>query len=119
MVATELVDEIVWIIVKGELTARDITRQVGPWLAKKDSFRGFITDLRQMTPIPSPTEQKNMEDWRQQNRSGKPHALLGRTNALGALTRLYVTFTKAKDTRYFLKPEAAIAWIMDFDGPAK
>ena len=116
MVTTELRDEIVWIIVKGELAARDIRREVGPWLKHKDSFRGFITDLREMTPIPSPAEQKNMEEWRQQNRSGKPHALLGKPNALGALTKLYVSFTKAQDTRYFLKPEAAIAWIMAFQG---
>ena len=115
MVISELKDGIVWLTVEGELISQDITREAGKWLSQKDAFSGFITDLREMTPIPSMTEQKELEEWRKQNNSGKPHALLGRTNALGALIKIYVRFTKAEDTRYFMNSEAAIAWVKNFD----
>ncbi len=115
MVTSELREKIVWITVKDELTAQEVTRIVGRWLLQKDSFHGFITDLCEMKPIPSTTEQKKLEEWRQRNNSGKPHALLGQTNALGVLIKLYVRLTKAKDTRYFMNPRAAVDWVKSFD----
>ena len=114
MVTSELKNGIVWLTVEGELTSQDVMREAGKWLSQKDAFSGFITDLRQMTTIPSTTEQKELEEWRKQNKSGKPHALLGRTNALGVLIQIYVRLTKAEDTRYFMNPEAAIAWVKSF-----
>ncbi len=114
MVTSELKDGIVWLTVEGELVSQDVMREAGQWLSQKDAFSGFITDLCEMTSIPSTTEQKKLEEWRKQNESGKPHALLGRTNALGALIKIYIRFTKAEDTRYFMKPEAAIAWVKGF-----
>ena len=64
---------------------------------------------------PSAEEQKKLEEWRKRNRTGKPHALLGQTNALGVLAQIYVRLTKAEDTRYFMDPERAIAWVKGFD----
>ena len=56
-----------------------------------------------------------MEAWREQNKTGKPHALLGKTNAMSALMTIYVRLTKARDTRYFMNPEAAIEWVKGFE----
>ncbi len=109
MVTSELKDGIVWLTVEGELTANAVKREASKWLSQKDAFSGFIADLCEMTSIPSTLEQKELEEWRKRNKSGKPHALLGRTNALGVLIKIYVRFTKAEDTRYFMNPEAAIA----------
>ena len=114
MVTSELKDGIVWLTIEEEMVSEDVKREVGKWLLQKDTFSGFITDLRAMTTIPSLAEQKEMEEWRKQNKSGKPHALLGQTNALGTLIQIYVRLTKAKDTRYFMNPEAAIAWVKSF-----
>ena len=114
MVTSELKDGIVWLTVKGEMVSQDVTREAGKWLSQKDAFSGFITDLRKMTSIPSTNEQKKLEEWRKQNKSGKPHAMLGRTNALGVLVQIYVRLTKAEDTRYFMNPEAAITWVKSF-----
>ena len=114
MVTSELKDGIVWVTIEERMITEDVKREVGKWLLQKDTFNGFITDLRAMTIIPSLVEQKEMEEWRRQNKSGKPHALLGQTNALGALIQIYIRLTKAKDTRYFMNPEAAIAWVKNF-----
>ena len=114
MVTSELRDGVVWLTVEGEMTAQDVRREAGKWLLRKDAFSGFITDLRSMTLVPSMSEQSRMEEWRKQNKSGKPNALLGRTNALGVLVQIYVRLTKARDTRYFMNPEAAVAWVQDF-----
>ena len=114
MITSELIDGVVWLTVEGELDAQDVKREVSKWLPQKDTFSGFITDLRSMTSVPSASEQAQMEEWRKQNNSGKPHAMLGRTNALGALVQIYVRLTKAEDTRYFMDPEAAISWVKEF-----
>jgi hypothetical protein len=114
MVTSELEDGIVWLTVEEKLTAEDVKREAGKWLSQKETFSGFITDLRAMTVKPSLGEQRKLEEWRKQNKSGKPHALLGQTNALGALAQIYIRFTRAKDTRYFMDPEAAVAWIKNF-----
>jgi hypothetical protein len=115
MVTSELRDGIVWITIEGEMVTKDIKREAGKWLQQKDSFCGFITDLRDMNPIPTAGEQREIEAWRERNKSGKPHALLGRTNALGALVSIYVRLTKARDTRYFMSAEAAIKWVRSFE----
>lgn len=115
MVKSELKDGIVWLTVEGDLASQDAIREIGQWLSQGEAFSGFITDLRPMTSIPSTEEQKKLEEWRKQNKSGKPHALLGQTNALGVLAQIYVRLTKAEDTRYFLNPESAIAWVKGFD----
>jgi hypothetical protein len=114
MVTSELRDGIVWLTIEGEMEAGEVKREAGRWLVQKDAFSGFITDLREMTSIPSTAEQKELEAWREHNKSGKPHALLGRTNALGVLIQMYIQLTKAKDTRYFMNPEAAEAWVKGF-----
>jgi hypothetical protein len=101
MVTSELKDGIVWLTIEEKMVLED--------------FSGFITDLRPMTIIPSMVEQKEMEEWRKKNKSGKPHAILGQTNALGALIQIFIRLTRAKDTRYFMNPEAAIAWVKSFD----
>jgi hypothetical protein len=114
MVTSELRDGIVWVTIEGEMVSDDVKREVGKWLDQKDTLHGFITDLREMTSIPSASEQKELEAWRAQNKSGKPHALLGRTNALGALVSIYMRITKARDTRYFMNIEAAVEWVKSF-----
>ncbi len=114
MIRSELRDGIVWLVVEGELTVDDVKREVSQWLAQKDTFSGFITDLRGMGSIPPMGELQKMEEWRKQNNSGKPHALLGQTNALSALMTIYMRLTKARDTRYFMDPEAAIEWVEGF-----
>jgi hypothetical protein len=114
MVTSELKDGIVWLTIEEKMVLEDVKQEAGKWLSQKETFSGFITDLRAMTIIPSLVEQKAMEEWRKQNNSGKPHALLGQTNALGALIQIYIRLTKAKDTRYFMNPEAAIAWVKNF-----
>ena len=91
MITSELKDGVVWLTAEGKLEAEEVQREVGKWLAQKDTFSGFITDLRGLTTIPSMEEQKRLEAWREQNKSGKPHALLGRTNALGVLVTIYAT----------------------------
>ncbi len=83
MITSELRDGIVWLTVNGEMAAQEMMIEAGKWLPQKGSFSGFITDIREMTTIPSTSEQKKLEAWRKQNKSGKPHALLGRTNAGG------------------------------------
>jgi len=115
MVTSELKDGIVWLTVEGELISQDMIAEVSKWLLQKDAFSGFITDIRSMESIPSTEEQKKLEEWRQQNKSGKPHAILGRTNAESVLVQIFIRLTKAADTRYFMKPESAIAWVKDFD----
>jgi len=114
MIASELKDGIVWLTIEGELEAEEVQREAGKWLAQKDTFSGFITDLRELIAIPSMEEQKRLEAWREQNKSGKPHAILGRTNAMSVLITIYVRLTKARDTRYFMNPEAAIDWVKNF-----
>ena len=115
MITSELKDGIVWVTVDGEMEPQVMMREVGKWLPKKDAFSGFITDLRKMSPTPSMEIQKDLEAWRKKNNSGKPHALLGRTNALSVLVQMYVRVTKAANTRYFMNPYAATAWIKSFD----
>ena len=114
MVTSELKDGIVWLTVEGEMAFEDVKREAGKWLLQKDTFSGYITDLRKLESIPSTSEQRKLEEWRKQNESGKPHAMLGQTNALGVLIQIYIRLTKAADTRYFMNPEAAIAWVKNF-----
>ena len=114
MITSELKDGIVWLTVNGELKAEEVKREAGKWLIQKDAFSGFITDLRELTTIPNTEEQKRLEAWREQNNSGKPHAVLGQTNALGVLITIYVRLTKARDTRYFMNPKAAVDWVENF-----
>ena len=114
MITSELKDGVVWLAITGELEAGEVQRKVGKWLAQKDAFSGFITDLRGLTTIPSVEEQKRLEAWRENNKSGKPHAILGRTNAMSVLITIYVRLTKARDTRYFMNSEAAVDWVKNF-----
>ena len=114
MITSELKDGIVWLTITGELEAKQTQREIGQRLTQKDTFSGFITDLRGLNAIPSMEEQKRLEAWREQNESGKPHAILGRTNALSALVTIYVRLTKARDTRYFINAEAAVDWVKNF-----
>ena len=67
-----------------------------------------------MTPIPSLAEQRAVEEWRKQISTGKPHAILGQTNALGALYKIYVRVTKAETTRYFMDKDAAVEWVKSY-----
>jgi hypothetical protein len=115
MITSELKDGVVWLTVEGDVVAEDVKREAGKWLSYKDTFSGYITDLREMISIPSTAEQQELEEWRKHNKSGKPHALLGRTSALGVLIQIYIRFTKAEDTRYFMNPEAAVEWVRGFD----
>ena len=115
MITSELKDGVVWLTVEGELTSQDVAREVGRWLPQKDTISGFITDLRLMTSVPSTEVQKELEEWRKQNRTGKPHAMLGRTNALSVLVTIYMRLTQAQDTRYFMNPEAAVDWVKSHD----
>jgi hypothetical protein len=115
MITSELRDGVVWITVEGELSAQDFMREAARWLSQEEPFSGFISDLREMTTIPSTAEQQRLEEWRKKNKSGKPHAMLGRTNALGALIQIFIRLTRARDTRYFMNPEVAVAWVKGFD----
>jgi hypothetical protein len=115
MIKSEPNDGIVWLTVEGDLDSQDAIREIGRWLSQGEAFSGFITDLRSMTSIPSSEKQKKLEEWRKGNKTGKPHALLGQTNALGVLIQIYARLTKAEDTRYFMDPERAIAWVNGFD----
>ena len=114
MVTSELKDGIVWLTVVGEMTPEDVKREASKWLSQPEEFVGFITDMRQMSPVPSMAVQKELDEWRKQNNSGKPHALLGRTTALDILAKIYVRAMGARDTRYFMDPEAAIDWVKNF-----
>ena len=115
MVTSELKDGVVWLTVEGELTAQDVMHEAGKWLSQKDAFSGFITDLREMTSPPSADEQKKLAEWRRQNSPGIPHAMLGRTNAMGVLLQIYTRVTNTTALRYFMDPEAAIAWVKRSD----
>jgi len=114
LVKSELRDGIVWITIEGEVDTEEVKQELGGWAAQEDTFCGFITDLRGMTSIPSSEQQRELEEWRRQEGSRKPHALLGRTNALGVLVKMYISLTKAEDTRYFMNLEAAEAWVRGF-----
>jgi hypothetical protein len=115
MVTSELKDGIIWLTVEGEMTAQDIIAEADKWRSRGEEFSGFITDLRQMASLPSQDEQRILGEWRKENDPGKRHAMLGRTNALGVLIQIYVRLTKAEDMRYFMDPEAAIAWVKGSD----
>ena len=110
MVTSELRDGIVWIIVEGQMTSQDIISEANKWRSQTDALSGFITDLRQMTSFPS-DEQKKLAEWSKQNSPGRPHAMLGRTNAMGVMLQIYTRVTNTKASRYFMDPEAAIAWV--------
>ena len=56
MITSELRDGIVWITIEGEMVFEEVKREVGRWLAQKDAYCGFVTDLRGMTTIPSIAE---------------------------------------------------------------
>ena len=114
MITSELRDEIVWVTIDGALFAEEVANAISPWLTQADLFQGYVTDLRKMTPIPSIAEQKAVEGWRKQNATGKPHALLGQTNALGAIFQIYVRLTKAENTRYFMDSDAAVDWVKNY-----
>ena len=115
MVTSELRDGIVWIIVEGQMTSQDIISEANKWRSQTDALSGFITDLRQMTSVPSPDEQKILAEWRKRNSPDKPHAMLGRTNAMGMMLQIYTRVTNTKALQYFMDPEAAIAWVKRFD----
>jgi hypothetical protein len=115
MVTSELQDGVVWITVEREWDGEGFKREAARWLSQGEPFSGFISDLREMKAIPSIAEQQELEEWRKENKSGRPHAMLGRTNALGALIQIYIRLTKANDTRYFMSPDAAVAWVKGFD----
>ena len=111
MVTSELRDGIVWIIVEGQMTPQDIISEANKWRSQTDALNGFITDLRQMTSIPSPNEQQILAEWRRENSPGIPHAMLGRTNAMGAMLQIFTRLMNTEAFRYFMDPEAAIAWV--------
>jgi hypothetical protein len=115
LITSELKDGIVWLNVVGKLTVQDVMREAGKWLPQKDTFSGYITDLRKITGSPSTSERKKLEQWRKQNKSGKPHAMLGRDNFMGVIIQAYIRITNAKDTHYFTDAEKAIAWVKSFD----
>jgi hypothetical protein len=115
MVTSELRDGIVWIIIEGQLTAQDIIAEATKWQSQTDALSGFITDLCEMTSFPSSDEQKKLAEWRRHNNPGVPHAMLGRTNAMGVILQIYARVTNTKTLRYFMDPEAAIAWVKGFD----
>jgi hypothetical protein len=68
-----------------------------------------------MMSLPSSDEQKKLAEWRRQNSPGIPQAMLGRTNAMGVMLQIYTRVTNTKALRYFMDPEAAIAWVKGFD----
>jgi hypothetical protein len=107
----------VWLVVVGKLTVQDVMHEAGKWLPQKDTFNGFITDLRKVTGGPSMPEKKKLEEWRKQNRSGKPHAFLGMDNVMALIIRLYIRSTQAKDTRYFTDVEEAVDWVKSYNQP--
>jgi hypothetical protein len=115
MVTSELRDGIVWIIIEGQMTSQDIISTANKWRSQTDAISGFITDLRQVTGVPSPDDQKILAEWRRQNSPDKPHAMLGRTNAMGVMLQIYTRLTNAEAMQYFMDPEAAIAWVKGFD----
>ena len=115
MVTSELRDGIVWIIVEGQMTSQDIISEANKWRSRTDAISGFITDLREMTSPPSSDEQKKLAEWRRQNNPGIPQAMLGRTNAMGVMLQIYTRVTNTQALRYFMDPEAAIAWVKRFD----
>ena len=115
MVTSELRDGIVWIIVEGEMTSQGIITEANKWRSQTDALSGFITDLRQMTSTPSADEQKKLAEWRRQNSPSIPQAMLGRTNTMGVMLQIYTRLTNAESLRYFMDPEAAIAWVKRFD----
>ncbi len=115
MITSELRDGIVWLTVVGRLTVEDVKREAGKWLPQKDTFIGYITDLRMITGSPSVSDRKKLEEWRKQNKSGKPHAMLGPDNLVASIVKAYIRITSAKDTRYFTDVEEAIAWVKSFD----
>jgi hypothetical protein len=115
MVTSELKDGIVWLKVVGKLTFQEAIQEVSKWLPQKDTFSGFITDVRKLTGVPSALEKHQLETWRQQNKSGKPHAILGKDNVMSLIVKLYIRSTRAKDTRYFTDAQKAINWIKNFD----
>jgi hypothetical protein len=113
MVTSELKDNIVWLYFEGALNAEEAMAEISQWLPIKDTFDGFISDIRKMTDQPA-ADQKKLEEWRKANGSEKPNAILAKDNIMAVLARVYIRFTRAESTRYFTDAETAKAWIREF-----
>ncbi|NQT26554.1 hypothetical protein HQ585_14465 [candidate division KSB1 bacterium] len=113
MVTSRLEDGIVWFIIEGDLTADEMIPETDKWLSRLDEYCGYITDIRKMEKASSYDKQR-MEDQRKKNKTGKPSALLLKDDAMSVIAKIYINFTKAKDTRYFTDPEKAKEWLKNF-----
>lgn len=113
MITSKLEDGVVWLIIEGELVADEVLAEAAKWLPQKDTFAGFITDIKAMTKQ-TVAEQKKLEEGRKNNKSGKPNAILGKDSAFAVLAKIYIRFTNAENVRYFTDPDEAKAWLKNF-----
>lgn len=113
MVTYKIEDGVLWVVVDGQLNAEELIEAGNKWMQEKDDYVGAVTDIRKMTSQPA-TEQKKVEEWRKEQDTGRPNALLGSSGAMAALANIYIRFTGAKDTRFFSDPEKAKAWAKSF-----
>jgi uncharacterized membrane protein len=111
MVTGKLENEILWIVLKGNLVADEVIAETNKWVPQNEQYIGMVTDIREMGDSPA-IEQKKLEAQRKQNNLNKPNAILGQDNAMSAIVAIYIRFTRASNTRYFTDAEEAKKWIL-------
>lgn len=113
MVTSKLEDGIVWFVVEGDLVAQEVLDDAKKWQPQINTFSGYVTDVRKMKNA-SAFEQKKLETGRKANNTGKPNAILIKDNAMAAIVKIYMRFTKAENMSYFTDVDEAVAWVKSY-----
>jgi len=106
--------DIVWIEVEGDFLGDDMIAETSKWIeTQKDSYVGYLVDIRKMTKQ-NAIEQKKAEDYAKSKGTRKPRAVLGKDAATAALVNIYQRFTGAQGLHFFTDADSAKKWLHEF-----
>lgn len=110
MVTAELKNDIIYILLNGDVSYDDFLKAVDPILKSGQKYIGFISDGRKMTTI-NPAVQHKLEQHHQTFNADKPNAILMNSDGKKVIADIYVKFTRAANTKVFTTEEEAINWV--------
>ncbi|MRS02651.1 hypothetical protein EG832_05410 [bacterium] len=106
--------DIVWIEINGEFLADEMISETKKWMqSQKDSYIGYLVDIRKMTKQ-SAVEQKKVEEEAKNHGTRKPRAVLGKDIAMAAIVNIYQRFTGAEGVHFFTDEASAKKWLHEY-----
>jgi len=114
MVKAELKDKIIWITIIGDLRYEHFLDAVEPIFKSGEEYIGFISDGRELKGF-SPLDQNLCSNHHKTHNPEKPNAILMKDNpTLLLIAKIYIKFTKAKNSSIFTSEKEAIDWVKNY-----